>query len=98
MPESRIWFPSFEVKTCFLGKDYFIIGPEIIDQRFQLHLYVTIEVYLVFNFLMDALLMILLFLLRTIQHDFSITREFLLVTLAQLAADFLIFFFLIVDP
>ena len=54
--------------------------------------------YLVFNFVMDALLMILLFLLRNIQQDFSITREFFWVTTIQLSTDFIIFFFLIVDP
>jgi hypothetical protein len=47
---------------------------------------------------MDALLMILLFMLRNIQEDFSLTGEFLIVTFMQLAVDFIIFFFLIVDP
>ncbi len=34
VPQFRLWFPSFEVKTCFLGTDYFIVGPDVIDQRF----------------------------------------------------------------
>ena len=91
-------FPSFEVKTCFLGSDYFIVGPEVVEQRFQLHLFLTIEFYLVFNFVMDALLMVQIFVLRNIQTDFSITKEFMIVTFMQLSVDFVIFFFLIVDP
>lgn len=66
IPTVRIYFPSFEVKTCLLGSDYYIVGPEKINQRFQFHLFITIEFYLLFNFLMDALLMILLFVLRNI--------------------------------
>lgn len=86
------------MKTCFLGSDYFIVGPEVVEQRFQLHLFLTIEFYLVFNFVMDALLMVQIFVLRNIQADFSITKEFMIVTFMQLSVDFVIFFFLIVDP
>jgi hypothetical protein len=49
-----------------LGSDYFIVGPEVVEQRFQLHLFLTIEFYLVFNFVMDALLMVQIFVLRNI--------------------------------
>jgi hypothetical protein len=47
---------------------------------------------------MDALLMVQIFVLRNIQTDFSITKEFMIVTFMQLSVDFVIFFFLIVDP
>jgi len=85
------------VKTCFLGSDYFIVGPDVVEQRYQLHIFLTIEFYLIFNFVMDALLMAQIFVLRNIQADFSITKEFMIVTFMQLSVDFVIFFFLIVD-
>ena len=85
------------MKTCFLGSDYFIVGPDVVEQRYQLHIFLTIEFYLIFNFVMDALLMAQIFVLRNIQADFSITKEFMIVTFMQLSVDFVIFFFLIVD-
>ena len=42
--------------------------------------------------------MVQIFVLRNIQTDFSITKEFMIVTFMQLSVDFVIFFFLIVDP
>ena len=42
--------------------------------------------------------MVQIFVLRNIQAEFSLTKEFMIVTFTQLSVDFLIFFFLIVDP
>lgn len=79
IPDFRAYFPSFEVKSCFQGSNRFTSGDDI-DEKFHLHLYLTIEVYLVFNFLLDALLMCFIFALRKVQSEFSMTNELSVIT------------------
>lgn len=93
----RPYYPSFEVKSCFLQKGQYIQNSEL-EQAFRLHLYLTVEVYLVFNFFLDGLLMAFIYLLRKVQQEFSMTFELMTITITQLAIGFLIFFIIIIDP
>ena len=93
----RSYFPSFEAKSCLLGSDYFRQEGDII-KKFQLHLYYTIESYLITNFALNALLMWLIYLLRDIQAEFSMNYELKVLTFTQICVDFVIFFFLIIAP
>ena len=67
-------------------------------KKFQIHLYFTIENYLLTNFVLNALLMWLIYLLRDIQAEFSMNYELKVLTFTQITVDFVIFFFLIVAP
>lgn len=93
----RSYFPSFEAKSCLLGSNYFTKEYDII-RKFQLHLYYTIESYLLTNFVLNSLLMWFIYLLRDIQAEFSMNHELKVLTFVQIAVDFIIFFFLIVAP
>lgn len=70
----RSYFPSFEAKSCLLGSNYFTKEVNII-KKFQLHLFYTIESYLLTNFFLHVLLMVLIYLLRDIQPEFSMNKE-----------------------
>lgn len=93
----RPYYPSFEVKSCFLRKGQFVQNKEL-ENTFRLHLYLTVEVYLLFNFFLDGLLMAFIYLLRKVQQEFSMTFELMTITITQLAIGFLIFFIIIIDP
>ena len=93
----RSYFPSFEAKSCLLGSNYFTQAGDI-NKKFQLHLYYTIESYLITNFALNALLMWLIYLLRDIQAEFSMNYELKVLTFTQICVDFVIFFFLIIAP
>ena len=80
VPNFRPYFPSFEVKSCFLGNDQFRTGSDI-EYKFNLHLYLTVEVYLILNFILDALLMGFIYVLRNVQSEFSMNFELKIVTL-----------------
>ena len=67
-------------------------------KKFQIHLFFTIENYLLTNFVLNALLMWLIYLLRDIQAEFSMNYELKVLTFTQITVDFVIFFFLIVAP
>ncbi|TNV86484.1 hypothetical protein FGO68_gene14214 [Halteria grandinella] len=93
----RPFYPSFEVKSCFLQKGQYVQNSEL-EKTFRLHLYLTVEVYLLFNFFLDGLLMAFIYLLRKVQQEFSMTMELMTITVTQLAIGFLVFFIIIIDP
>jgi hypothetical protein len=96
VPQFRLYFPSFEARSCFLNKDQILNGN--MEQNFRLHIYLTVQVYLILNFIFDALLMILIYALRKVQAEFSMTSELLTVTLVQFVVGFIIYFYLVVVP
>lgn len=54
--------------------------------------------YLILSFVFDALLMILIYALRKVQTEFSMTSELMTVTVVQFVVGFIIYFFLVVVP
>ena len=50
------------------------------------------------NFVLDALLMGFIYLLRRIQTEFSMGWELLMVTVTQLIMGFVVYFYLVVEP
>lgn len=97
MPSFRPYFPSFEVKSCFLGVDQFSEGSDI-DYKFEWHLLLTVEIYLLFNFFLNGLLMVFMYLLRNVQSEFSLNNELKIVTVSQTGIAFLIYFLLVIFP
>ena len=58
----------------------------------------SIEFYLICNFILDALMITFIYLLRHVQEEFSINRELKCVSLIQFLMGFTLYFFLIVAP
>jgi hypothetical protein len=65
VPAFRPYFPSFEVKSCFLRKGQYFTNGEI-DYEFKRHLLFTVEVYLLFNFFIEGIFMGFIYLLRKV--------------------------------